>query len=64
MPDVWKPKHPWTYEDWAEAILEHGKDVTQWEQSFTKSIRKQLDTAQCLTQRQAEILERIYTEKT
>lgn len=68
MPDVWKPQSRIIYKEWADHILEHGKNVTPWEQSFTKDVRKKLELpgmmGSNLYQRQAEILERIYSEKT
>lgn len=64
MPDVWKPQPATVYADWVDFILCHGKDVTDWEQKYTKDIQRQLGTGRTLTQRQSEILERIYSEKT
>lgn len=64
MPDIWKPKETFIYEDWADYILCHGKDITPWEQNFTKDVQRQLVARRVLSQRQAEILERIYVEKT
>lgn len=65
MPDPWKPHPLGVYRDWCSYILNHGKDVTPWEQFFTKDMAKQvaLDKG-FISQRQAEILERIYSEKT
>lgn len=65
MPDSWKPQAREVYLRWVDFILCHGKDVTPWEQNFTKDLQKQLAKPyNHLSQRQAEILERIYTEKT
>lgn len=63
MPDAWKPKLTEVYIQWADFVLNHGKDVTDWEQTFTKDIRRQLEYKP-ISRRQAEILERIYAEKT
>lgn len=64
MSDKWEPKPKFIYADWAEYILCHGKDITPWEQNFTKDIQRQLSSGRGLSERQAEILERIYAEKT
>lgn len=40
------------------------KDLTEWEDSFVSSIRQQLAYKGELSDRQFEILERIYAEKT
>lgn len=40
------------------------KPLTDWERSFMESITDQWDRTGRLSERQAEILERIYAEKT
>lgn len=47
-----------------EDIELHGRDLTEWEENFVKSVRKQFDRKGTLSDRQIEILERIYAEKT
>lgn len=39
-------------------------DLTKWEQSFMESITDQFERKRFLTDKQEEILERIYSEKT
>lgn len=63
MADSWKSENIEVYVQWADYILNHGKDVSLWEQGFVKDIRKTLNLKN-LSQKQAEILERIYAEKT
>jgi hypothetical protein len=56
-----------TKSDEYRVLLEHCLDqgnLTKWEDSFCVSLVDQLDRGRTLTERQAEILERIYTEKT
>lgn len=64
MPDPWRPQPIATYLQWAQFILNHGRDVNAWEQSFTKDQERNLNRGLNLSQRQAEILERIYADKT
>ncbi len=56
------------YRSWIDACLnESKKRLTKWEEDFLESISDQLDQTGSLSERedgQAEILERIYTEKT
>lgn len=53
------------YEQWLEEIELHGVNLTAWEEEFIENLadrfRRGWDT---LTERQAEILERIYSERT
>ena len=51
------------YQDWVDRILVEAK-LTQWEQDFVDSINRQLRLGVKLSARQAEWLERIYSEKT
>lgn len=43
---------------------ESHKPLTSWESQFMESITEQWDKTRRLSERQREILERIYTEKT
>jgi hypothetical protein len=54
----------WMIREWIEAVNEGGKGLTQWEISFMESITDQLERKGTLSERQIEILERIYAEKT
>ena len=40
------------------------KDLTKWEDDFVSSLNNQFDTRGTLSDKQFEILERIYAEKT
>jgi len=40
------------------------KELTSWEEGFISSIRDQFDRRGTLSERQAEILEKIYADKT
>jgi hypothetical protein len=50
--------------DWIADIKLHGLNLTKWEEDFVESIDEQLADGRSLSERQAEILERIYAEKT
>jgi hypothetical protein len=52
----------WQY--WIETIQTEGKYLSKWEKDFVESISDQLQTKGRLFERQVEILERIYSEKT
>jgi hypothetical protein len=56
--DIAKWKH------WIAIIINDGKDLTEWEESFVDSISKYLDRYHYLTEKQQNILERIYADKT
>ena len=65
MAELWKPQSIEVYKSWIEAIMnEAQEDLTDWETNFIESIENRLANGNNLTERQAEILERIYTEKT
>jgi len=51
-------------QDWIEQINNEGVNLTDWEIQFMESITEQWDKWQRLSDRQEEILERIYAEKT
>lgn len=40
------------------------KELTKWEEDFINSVREQFQARRSLSDRQIEILERIYAEKT
>lgn len=53
------------YAQWLDAIEADGLNLTKWEEDFIASIRDRFDRGwTTLSERQAEILERIYAEKT
>ena len=49
---------------WIDTIQDEGRGLTKWEHDFVASVEEQLDLHGTLTERQEEILERIYAEKT
>ena len=49
---------------WIEIVNTEGRNLTSWEQSFMESITDQFERSGSLSERQTEILERIYAEKT
>ena len=50
-------------EQWISAVNEGGRRLTTWELQFMESITAQFDDGDSLSEKQEEILERIYTEK-
>ncbi len=65
MSKIWEPQPIQIYNDWVRAIIDEAQDkLTDWESNFVDSISNQLDNGRQLTKPQAEILERIYSEKT
>ena len=57
-----QPKH--ILESWIEAINTKGRKLTSWEIDFVESVSEQINANGTLSERQEEILERIYAEKT
>lgn len=49
---------------WLDLCNEHVDRLTKWEQDFIASLTEQFDAGRTLTERQLEILERIYAAKT
>lgn len=47
-----------------ETIEREGVNLTEWEETFIPSLRRQIDAGRPLTEKQAEQLERIYAERT
>jgi thiaminase len=65
MADIWKPQSIEVYQSWIDAISEESSEkLTSWETDFIDSIQARLISGRTLTERQAEVLERIYAEKT
>jgi len=50
--------------EWLELVNTEGRNLTAWELSFMESITDQFERWETLSERQIEILERIYAEKT
>ncbi len=51
-------------QDWITAIYDRGTGLSKWEADFIDSLQLQLESRGSLSERQQEILERIYAEKT
>jgi len=65
MAPIWKPKDNVILRKWLETIEYEALDkLTSWESDFIDSISKRIIFNQPLSQKQEEILERIYAEKT
>lgn len=65
MAEIWKPLTIETYQSWIDALInESTDDLNDWEIKFIHSLEFKLNAGWQLTQAQAEILERIYAEKT
>jgi len=47
-----------------ELLESPSKELTKWEENFIESVTDQYQTKQWLSDRQLEILEKIYAEKT
>lgn len=47
-----------------QALDTPSKDLTKWEENFLESISEQFEQSKSLSERQLEILQRIYDEKT
>lgn len=50
--------------EWIAAVQEKGRGLTKWEEDFIESIAEQFDERDSISDKQEEILERIYAEKT
>jgi len=50
--------------DWIESVNTEGQGLTAWELGFMESITEQFEQSHNLSDRQTEILERIYAHKT
>ena len=51
-------------EEWLERLESPSKPLTAWEADFLISVRDQFDRSGRLSERQEEVLEKIYAEKT
>ena len=49
---------------WIDAVNDGGRGLTDWETNFMESVTEQFDSSGRLSERQQEILEKIYAEKT
>ena len=65
MAKIWEPQSIEIYKSWANSIIDEAQDnLSEWEFNFIDSIKRQLDYSKQLSQKQADILEKIYAEKT
>lgn len=61
MTEDYRLKHVW---EWLEIIRERGIELTEWETNFIQSCYDQWERKRTLSEKQIDIIERIYTEKT
>lgn len=65
MTEIFKPRDSKIYKDWIKTIIEEASDtLSDWEGNFIDSIETQLARGYTLSQRQDEILEKIYAART
>lgn len=57
-------KDPEVVRLWIQTCLEEGQGITKWENDFLVSIEEQFKRRGSLSEKQLEILERIYADKT
>lgn len=57
-------KDPKIIEDWIILVNDEGRNLSKWELGFMESITEQFEKTNSISDRQEEILERIYSEKT
>lgn len=50
--------------DWLDQIEQNGRGLTKWEEDFVESVSEQFIDTGSISDKQEEILERIYAEKT
>jgi hypothetical protein len=51
-------------ESWIELVNAEGRNLSKWEQDFMDSLTEQFEARGSISDRQEEILERIYSERT
>lgn len=49
--------------DWIEKLQTASRGLTKWEEDFVESISEQFEERGSISERQEEILEKIYSEK-
>lgn len=57
-------KDEYVIQEWIDAISEHGRNLTKWEQDFFDNIADQFSERKWISDKQEEILERIYANRT
>jgi hypothetical protein len=56
-------KDPQIIEDWLSKVNDEGVNLTKWEEDFIESLSDQWAMRKNISDKQEEILERIYTNK-
>jgi uncharacterized membrane-anchored protein len=64
MAEVWKSQPKDVLRAWIDAIDDESEELTEWEVNFINSIDAQLLHSGSLSQKQQEILEKIYVRYT
>lgn len=64
MAEVWKSQPKDVLKAWIGAIDDESEELTEWEVNFINSIDEQLVRSGSLSQKQQEILEKIYVKYT
>ena len=57
-------KDPEVIEHWIRTINESGVNLTKWEEDFVDSVGEQFSKYRRISDKQEDILERIYAERT
>ena len=57
-------KPPEVIKYWIDTINTEAKELSKWEENFMESVTEQFELWKSISNRQEEILERLYTEKT
>jgi len=50
-------------QDWIDQINDNGVNLSEWEKNFMISITDQFERSGSVSERQEEIIERIYTDR-
>lgn len=62
---MWHPQPLEVIKEWIDSIIKEASDeLSDWEMEFVESVQKRNNKGQDLTEKQQDILERIYAEKT
>jgi hypothetical protein len=65
MAQMWRPQPIEVLKSWVDAIHDEAADsLNEWEMEFIESVSSILASGRQLSQRQEQVLERIYAEKT
>ena len=63
MSKMWRAADLQTIKSWIDTIFEEAEEkLTDWERDFVTSVQARNNLGRDLTQKQEEILERIYSE--